>query len=375
MIDYPKTRRAFDAFVKAVEGQQGYERPLAFGVGQAVLDSQGEMLDTYYPLPNFKENYGTAAVCANVLGYINGNAVYEVDNDILERIYRYFQCFYGDGQPHPNIDLFKRLFQVCVPNTRTVITFIGENDPGPASLPDVYLRLHLLSNRLVLPNEIKASPGNIMPLLPNVAWTSQGPISAKDINQKLLDARLARNPLRVYSVDKLPHMCDYVVPPGVRIADTARVRLGAHVGQGTTVMPAGFINFNAGTRGEAMIEGRVSQGVIVGDKSDLGGAASIQGTMSGGSKVVVSVGERSLIGALAGIGIPIGDDCIVAAGVYVMPSNDVWVYDQTGQLLRTAKAHEFSGQNGLLFKHGSEGQLEVHPNNKLVELNPLLHTN
>jgi 2,3,4,5-tetrahydropyridine-2-carboxylate N-succinyltransferase len=372
------SRAKFKELVARVEAHPDYCPPLAFGLAICHVDKDGAFLDAYFAVPNFKENYGTAAVLADCFGYLSGNASYTVTNPQMMRIVDAFAEFEGDGKKHANIELIKSISHIPgqMPNLRVVATFIGqaEEDMKPASVPDVYLRLHLLSYRRVLPNQIGTTPSAIMPFLPNVAWTSEGPVAADEANGRILDARTRGRNLRVYGVDKLPHMCDYVVPSGVRIADTARVRLGAYLGVGTTVMPAGFVNFNAGTRGKAMIEGRVSQGVLVGDGSDLGGGSSTQGTMSGGSNVVVSIGERSLIGALAGVGISLGDDCIVAAGVYVMPSSDVEVYDSARKLLRFSKAHELSGENGLLFVRDGDGTLEVHPNKKAVTLNPLLHT-
>ncbi|MDB5189820.1 MAG: dapD [Parcubacteria group bacterium] len=375
------TRAYFDALVAKVHSYDGYRDPYGFGIGICHVDEGENFLDGYFALPNYMENLATAAVIAEHTGYRRGNATYVLTLQQMFMIREEFRCFDGDGKPHPNIDVMdsiKRVPKDSHDRRKLVATFIGhpeDDDETPWSVPEIYLRLHLLSHRKVLPNEIGVTPGKIMGQLPNVAWTSEGPIATNEVNGRILAARVAGNALRVYGVDRLPHMCDYVVPEGVRIADSARVRLGAYVGVGTTMMPSGFINFNAGTRGRAMIEGRVSQGVIVGDGSDLGGGASTQGTMSGGSNVQVSIGERTLIGALAGTGISLGDDCIVAAGVYIMPSNEITVRDQNGAVIRQAKVYEFSGQSGLKFNRGEHGELQVCPNDKAVVLNPLLHSN
>ncbi|GIM91222.1 2,3,4,5-tetrahydropyridine-2,6-dicarboxylate N-succinyltransferase [Paractinoplanes toevensis] len=235
---------------------------------------------------------------------------------------------------------------------------------------DAYLRLHLLSHRLVVPNAINLD--GIFGALANVAWTSAGPCPADRVDELRLIERAAGRHLAVYGVDKFPRMTDYVVPAGVRIADADRVRLGAHLATGTTVMHEGFVNFNAGTLGTSMVEGRIVQGVVVGDGSDIGGGSSIMGTLSGGGKDRVSIGERSLIGANAGIGISLGDDCVVAAGIYITAGTKVTLPDG-----RVVKARELSGQNNLLFWQNSvTGAFEVRPRKGTgIELNAALHAN
>jgi 2,3,4,5-tetrahydropyridine-2,6-dicarboxylate N-succinyltransferase len=235
---------------------------------------------------------------------------------------------------------------------------------------DAYLRLHLLSHRLVVPNAINLD--GIFGALANVAWTSAGPCPADRVDELRLIERAAGRHLAVYGVDKFPRMTDYVVPAGVRIADADRVRLGAHLAAGTTVMHEGFVNFNAGTLGTSMVEGRIVQGVVVGDGSDIGGGSSIMGTLSGGGKDRISVGERSLIGANAGIGISLGDDCVVAAGIYLTAGTKVTLPDG-----RVVKARELSGQNNLLFWQNSvTGAFEVRPRTGTgIELNAALHAN
>ena len=242
-------------------------------------------------------------------------------------------------------------------------------DAAPADTADAYLRLHLLSHRLVEPNTINLD--GVFGALPNVAWTSQGPCLVEGFERTR--ARLqARGPVTVYGVDKFPRMVDYVVPSGVRIADADRVRLGAHLASGTTVMHEGFVNFNAGTLGASMVEGRLSQGVVVGDGSDIGGGASTMGTLSGGGTERVRIGRRCLLGAQAGLGIALGDDCVVEAGLYLTAGTKVTLPD--GQV---AKARELSGQSNLLFlRNSTTGAVEARPRDGHgIVLNSDLHAN
>ena len=240
----------------------------------------------------------------------------------------------------------------------------------PQSVSDCYLRLHLLSHRIIKPHG--ANLDGIFGLLNNVVWTSAGPCPVagfESIRQKL---RAKYGFVAVYGVDKFPRMVDYVIPSGVRIADADRVRLGAHLASGTTVMHEGFINFNAGTLGASMVEGRISAGVVVGDGSDIGGGASIMGTLSGGGKEVISIGKKSLLGANSGIGISLGDDCVVEAGVYVTAGTKVLLPDGT-----IVKARELSGAHGLLFRRNSQtGAIEALPKTgEWGGLNSVLHAN
>jgi 2,3,4,5-tetrahydropyridine-2-carboxylate N-succinyltransferase len=251
-----------------------------------------------------------------------------------------------------------------------VTTTIADLAAPPVDTHDVYLRLHLLSHRLVQPNTISLE--GIFGLLQNVAWTSLGPVAPDELDAARLRARAAGVALQVHSLDKFPRMVDYVVPSGVRIADADRVRLGAHLAEGTTVMHEGFVNYNAGTLGTSMVEGRISQGVVVGEGSDLGGGASVMGTLSGGGKEVVRIGERCLIGANGGIGISLGDDCVVEAGLYITAGTRVTLPD--GEV---AKALELSGRPNLLFiRNSTTGVVEVRPRKGgTVELNSALHAN
>jgi 2,3,4,5-tetrahydropyridine-2-carboxylate N-succinyltransferase len=242
-------------------------------------------------------------------------------------------------------------------------------DAAPADATDAYLRLHLLSHRLVQPNTVNLD--NIFGVLPNVVWTNLGACPVEEFERTRLALR-RKGPVQIYGVDKFPRMTDYVVPTGVRIADADRVRLGAHLAPGTTVMHEGFVNYNAGTLGASMVEGRISAGVVVDDGSDVGGGASIMGTLSGGGKERIRVGRRCLIGANAGIGISLGDDCIVEAGTYVTAGSKITLGDG-----RVVKAGELSGQSGWLFWRNSvTGALEARPRTGGgVTLNEALHAN
>ncbi|MEX3516553.1 2,3,4,5-tetrahydropyridine-2,6-dicarboxylate N-succinyltransferase [Corynebacterium camporealensis] len=260
-----------------------------------------------------------------------------------------------------------------------VETTIADLDEAPVDAYDAYLRLHLLSHRAVKPHGLNMD--GIFGHLANVVWTNYGPCAVADF--QMVRGRLAsRGPVVVYSVDKFPRMVDYVVPTGVRIGDADRVRLGAHLAEGTTVMHEGFVNFNAGTLGSSMVEGRISAGVVVGDGSDVGGGASIMGTLSGGGKEVISVGERCLLGANSGVGISLGDDCVVEAGLYVTAGTKVTVFGAVADALgvkegNSLKAAELSGASGMLLRRNSvTGSVEATEwKAEAVALNEELHKN
>lgn len=260
-----------------------------------------------------------------------------------------------------------------------VTTSIASLSDAPVDTYDAYLRLHLLSHRLVLPHAVNLD--GVFDLLANVVWTNYGPCAVADF--QMVRGRLtARGPVTVYSVDKFPRMVDYVVPSGVRIADADRVRLGAYLAEGTTVMHEGFVNYNAGTLGVSMVEGRISSGVVIGDGTDIGGGASIMGTLSGGGKEVISIGKRCLLGANSGIGISLGDNCIVEAGLYVTAGTKVSVFGDVARHADVAngtriKAAELSGADGILYRRNSlNGAVEATPvESRLVELNSQLHEN
>ena len=237
-----------------------------------------------------------------------------------------------------------------------------------------YLKLHLISYRFVLPNSINLD--GLFNALPNVAWTNKGPISIDEIDQKLLNSKQSKGDLFIRSLDKFPQLVDYIIPKNVRIADASRVRLGAYLSPGTTIMHEGFVNFNAGTLGTAMIEGRISAGVVVGDNSDLGGGCSTMGTLSGGNNIKISIGENCLIGANAGVGIPLGDNCTIEAGLYITAGTKIEVYKQNGDIDGVFKGSELSNCSNLVFLRNSQtGKVIAKVSQKSINLNSELHKN
>lgn len=262
-----------------------------------------------------------------------------------------------------------------------IVSTTVDLDAPPAGTADAYLRLHLLSHRLVRPNTINLD--GIYGVLPTVVWTSAGPCSPENFEAVRGALRAAGQPVTVHAVDKFPRMVDYVIPSGVRIGDADRVRLGAHLAEGTVVMHEGFVNFNAGTLGRSMVEGRISQGVVVGDGSDIGGGASIMGTLSGGGREVISVGRGSLLGANSGLGISLGDNCVIEAGLYVtagtkvtvLPAVGAAVHDGAAGSPRVVAARELSGESNLLYRRNSlSGAVEAATRAGTgVELNAALH--
>jgi 2,3,4,5-tetrahydropyridine-2,6-dicarboxylate N-succinyltransferase len=304
---------------------------VAWGWGLASIHGSGQVLDSYFPSPRMGRADGSAAPAMLISAAVDDEAR-DVRTEVM----------------HCEIDL----------------------DAPPATTSDAYLRLHLLSHRLVRPRSINLD--GIFSSLPNVVWTSAGPCAIEGFERVRTRLRARRGHLTIYGVDKFPRMVDYVVPTGVRIGDADRVRLGAHLAEGTTVMHEGFVNFNAGTLGSSMIEGRISAGVVVGRDSDVGGGASIMGTLSGGGTEVISIGERCLLGANAGIGIALGDDCVVEAGLYVTAGTRVTL--PGGEVV---KARTLSGENGLLFIRNSvTGAVELRRRQRSgVELNAELHAN
>ena len=237
-----------------------------------------------------------------------------------------------------------------------------------------YLKLHLISYRFVLPNSINLD--GLFNALPNVAWTNKGPISIDEIDQELLNSKQNKNDLFIRSLDKFPQLVDYIIPKNVRIADASRVRLGAYLSPGTTIMHEGFVNFNAGTLGTAMIEGRISAGVVVGDNSDLGGGCSTMGTLSGGNNIKISIGENCLIGANAGVGIPLGDNCTIEAGLYITAGTKIELYKENGDLDGVFKGSKLSNCSNLVFLRNSQnGKVIAKVNQKSINLNSELHKN
>ncbi len=309
-------------------------RRTAWGHGLATVADDGTVLDTWYPSPAL------------------GTPPDGVSAAALE--------------PLASSDRRRRVHT----EVRTVTIDLEE---PPKDAPDAYLRLHLLSHRLVRPHEV--STDGIFGVLANVVWTNRGPCAVSGFEEVRL-ALLADGPVQVFGVDKFPRMTDYVVPSGVRIADADRVRLGAHLAEGTTVMHEGFVNYNAGTLGASMVEGRISAGVVVGDGSDVGGGASIMGTLSGGGKAVISVGERCLLGANSGLGISLGNDCVVEAGCYITAGTKVTIRDIDSKP-KVVKAADLSGADNVLFRRNSvSGAVEARPwDSEGVSLNAALHSN
>ena len=237
-----------------------------------------------------------------------------------------------------------------------------------------YLKLHLISYRFVLPNSVNLD--GLFNALPNVAWTNKGPISIDEIDQELLNSKQSKGDLFIRSLDKFPQLVDYIIPKNVRIADASRVRLGAYLSTGTTIMHEGFVNFNAGTLGTAMIEGRISAGVVVGDNSDLGGGCSTMGTLSGGNNIKISIGENCLIGANAGVGIPLGDNCTIEAGLYITAGTKIELYKENGDLDGVFKGSKLSNCSNLVFLRNSQnGKVIAKVNQKSINLNSELHKN
>jgi 2,3,4,5-tetrahydropyridine-2-carboxylate N-succinyltransferase len=303
----------------------------AWGFGLATTTAEGRVLDTWFPAPALGSPPADAADPAELTALAGADQARRVSTAVVRVA----------------IDL----------------------DTPPADVPDTYLRLHLLSHRLVRPHEVNLE--GIFGVLPNVVWTSAGPCAVEGF-ESVRAALRAAGPVQVLGVDKFPRMTDYVVPSGVRIADADRVRLGAHLASGTTVMHEGFVNYNAGTLGSSMVEGRISSGVVVDDGSDVGGGASIMGTLSGGGKQTIRVGRRCLIGANAGIGISLGDDCVVEAGTYITAGSKLTLPDG-----RVVKAAELSGAAGWQFwRNSTSGALEARPRSGSgVALNEALHVN
>ncbi|MBA1249526.1 2,3,4,5-tetrahydropyridine-2,6-dicarboxylate N-succinyltransferase [Pseudomonas luteola] len=336
---------------------------LAFGVGTQNRD--GAWLEVFYAQPLLNPSAELIAAITPVLNYAGGNQTIAFTPSQARSL---ADALRGVENAQTQMALLTRLAESAKPLVATILA----EDAAPSSTPEAYLKLHLLSHRLVKPHGVNLS--GIFALLPNVAWTNQGVIDLAELPSEQLEARLRGKLLEVFSVDKFPKMTDYVVPSGVRIADTARVRLGAYIGEGTTVMHEGFVNFNAGTAGPNMVEGRVSAGVFVGKGSDLGGGCSTMGTLSGGGNIVISVGEGCLIGANAGIGIPLGDRCTVESGLYVTAGTKVIVLDDQNQQVQVVKARDLAGQNDLLFRRNSQtGAVECKTNKSAIELNEALH--
>ncbi|MEX0605999.1 MAG: 2,3,4,5-tetrahydropyridine-2,6-dicarboxylate N-succinyltransferase [Marinobacter sp.] len=338
----------------------------AFGIGIGTQNKQGEWLEVYYQQPVLKPEASLAEAARNILDYKGGNQAFQATAAQLSEL----SAALAESGQNDQAGLAKQ----AAGSHRPVVVTLLETDDTASSTPEVYLKLHLISHRLAKPHGLKLD--GIFGQLPNLAWTNEGAVDLNELPGRQLQARLEGRILEVKSVDKFPQMTDYVVPKGVRIADTARVRLGAYVGEGTTVMHEGFINFNAGTEGTSMIEGRISAGVMVGQGSDLGGGCSTMGTLSGGGNIIISVGENCLIGANSGIGIPLGDRSTVEAGLYITAGTKVALLDDKNVLVEIVKARDLASKPDLLFRRNSQtGAVECKTNRTAVELNEQLHAN
>jgi 2,3,4,5-tetrahydropyridine-2-carboxylate N-succinyltransferase len=338
----------------------------SFGLGIGTQNKQQQWLDIFYAQPLLSPSNTLIDAIKQGTAYTEGNTALEVSATQMSDL----ATVLADAGETEQSTLASSLASSDQPLVVTVLA----SDAAPSSVPEGYLKLHLLSHRLVQPHGTDLS--GLFGVLPNVAWTNQGAVDLAELPERQLAARLKGELLTVDCVDKFPKMTNYVVPSGVRIAHTARVRLGAHIGEGTTIMHEGFVNFNAGTLGTSMVEGRISAGVVVGEGSDLGGGSSTMGTLSGGGNIVISVGKESLLGANSGIGIPLGDRCIVESGLYITAGTKVNLLADNGELVEVIKARDLSGKSDLLFRRNSlTGAIECLSNKSSVALNEELHAN
>ena len=327
-----------------------------FGLGVISENTRGAILDVFYPTP---------------LGDVTG-PLSDALSGVRGRLDRSDLKTLANNARSAGNDALAALSDRLSESPVSVVASSLVANVAPVSVEDAYLKLHMLSHRLVKPHGTDLT--GVFGLLPNVAWTDEGPVDLSELAERQLSARLKGQVLEVASVDKFPKMTNYVVPEGVRIAHSARVRLGAYLGAGTTVMHEGFINFNAGTAGPGMVEGRISAGVMVGKGSDLGGGCSTMGTLSGGGHMIISVGEECLIGANAGLGIPLGDRCTVEAGLFITAGTKVTVLDDAKQAVETTAARYLAGRSDLLFRRNSQsGSVECLTNKTAIELNESLH--
>ncbi len=327
----------------------------ALGIGHPSKNSQNETLDCFFPNPHINlsvedteifnnHNWGTNEIKPEEAATLNRSS---------------------------SLDLIP---QILIEKDRPLTLVKLTHDEAIQSVEEAYLKLHLLSHRLALPNSLDLT--DLFQHLPTVVWTNKGPVDTREIEEEILRHRLNKQHLEIFSVDKFPKMTNYVIPPGIRIADASRIRLGAYLGDGTTVMHEGFVNFNAGARGPNMVEGRISQGVVIGEGSDLGGSASTMGTLSGGGEILISIGKNCLVGANAGTGIPLGDRCTIEAGLYITSGMLISVIDEHNHEIKKVKARELAGSSDMLFIRNSQtGQIQCKTNRSAIELNAELHSN
>lgn len=337
---------------------------LAFG--SATKNSQGKIIEAFFPNPLLNPAESLITDISALLNYQGGNEVFEISSEQATLL----AAIFTQHDDAANAKFSSSAARSAQP----LVLVILAQDSKPETVAEGFLKLQLISHRLIKPHGTVLD--GIFGLLHNIAWTNQGPIDLPELADRQIEARLAGEVLTVSCVDKFPKMTDYVVPEGVRIAHTARVRLGAHIGKGTTIMHEGFVNFNAGTTGVSMVEGRISAGVIIGEGTDIGGGASIMGTLSGGGQLVISMGENCLLGANAGLGIPLGDRCTLESGLYITAGSKVQMLDAQNKPFEVVKARDLAGQNDLLFRRNSiTGTIECLTNKTAVELNSELHSN
>jgi 2,3,4,5-tetrahydropyridine-2-carboxylate N-succinyltransferase len=384
-----KTKEEFSAFVNEIQSHNGYQKPQAFALGLK-RSRNGKVLDVYFPHINWDTAFGTAALFANVLNIEFGvNKAYTINLEQLNEVYHQFTAFHEEMHDHPNIVAIHNFLQNFSNShdyyqNELVVYFSFDHQKDVQDAVEGYFKLQAISQRCVLPHGTNLT--GIFGKLTNVAWTNKGPVLPEELSAQI-SKHICSSPIEVSHVDKFPYLVNYHIPSGVRIASGSQVRLGAYLGEGTTVMPAGYINFNAGTRGNAMVEGRISAGVVVDEDSDVGGGASIMGTLSGGNQNVISIGKKCLLGANSGTGISLGDGCTIAAGVYVTAGAKVSLYNEKNEPVNsrgdivaegqnTIKAIELNGADNLLFINDSKtGKLVCKPNMKAIELNAALHAN
>ncbi|MEQ8857841.1 MAG: DapH/DapD/GlmU-related protein [Pseudomonadales bacterium] len=335
----------------------------AFAVGVTRENARGATIDCFFPAPLRDPDKALAVAITERFGPGSSTTSSRALEGFVDAL-----SSAGGPAAVPLANRYRQLLETDRPLTAVRL----DDDAEIACTEEAYLKLHLLSHRLALPNSLNLD--GIFAHLPNVAWTSRGAVDVAELEQLQLAARLAGEHIEVNGVDKFPRMTNYVVPAGVRIADASRIRLGAYLGDGTTVMHEGFVNFNAGAMGPNMIEGRISQGVVVGANSDLGGSSSTMGTLSGGGEIRITIGSNCLIGANAGTGIPLGDRCTIEAGLYITAGTRVALLDEHLELVKMVKARELAGASDLLFIRNSEnGQIQCRTNRRAIELNETLH--
>ncbi|MAW65734.1 MAG: 2,3,4,5-tetrahydropyridine-2,6-dicarboxylate N-succinyltransferase [Flavobacteriales bacterium] len=383
------TVEEFKNYVASVEAKKGYVKPLAFGLG-VKRSKENKTLDVFFPLINWEVSYGTAAVFADVANIKFGeNAEYILNIEQLNDIYNKFSAFHDDISGHQNIIAIKNFLENfsnihSYYSSEIVVYFLFDKTESVASATEGYFKLQALSQRCIEPHGLNLD--GAFGKLNNIAWTNKGPVLPEDLSAEI-SKYIFTDPLQVSHIDKFPYMVNYHAPSGTRVVSGSQVRLGAYLGEGTTVMPAGYVNFNAGTKGNAMVEGRVSGGVVVDKNTDIGGGASIMGTLSGGNKNVISIGQECLLGANAGTGISLGFGCTIAAGVYITAGSKISLYNSENQPVNikneivsegqnVVKGMDLNGKDKLLFIQDSQsGKLICKPNPKTIELNEALHVN